>query len=468
MSRELRIALVYPRLRDQCFSFLVPLGMISLATVARRAGWNVRLFDSTFDRSFSKLKNELRLFKPDVVGFSVTSDLYPSARHLTKFAKALGATTIMGGPHPTIESTSVLRDCTSLDIIIRGEGEITFLELLSALDSSAPLEGIKGLSFRSDNTIIENDPREFLEDLDSIPLPDRDLFPTYPRYSASGYTGLVLTRGCPYNCRFCQPALKKVAGHFRTRSARLVADEVEHLYRKYKNRVFHIDDDLFVLKRDWLREIIRELDSRRLLGKLKFIVLSRVDLFDDELASILKELGVWYVLFGVESGSQDVLDGFKKKITTEKTRQAFARAKRFGFHTHAFVILGSPFETPESLKETEKLIGEIKPTSLFLSLFVPQPGTDLRNELQQSHALLPLDYRQVNYYSWSGDRLSYRSNGLTFDEIIKARDRILSTRRGGFIFRNLFITLETLVASRAPRQPIMLLEFYKRKKHFNG
>jgi len=464
----MKTALVYPRLRHQCFSFLPPLGLISLATVAKRAGFQVRLFDSSFDRGFSKLENELRRYEPDVVGFSVTSDLYPNARRLVAFAKSLGAVTLMGGPHPTIEPRQVLEECPALDIVVRGEAEVTIVELLRALGSRSSLAGLEGIAYKSGSEIIENAPRGWIEDLDTIPLPDRDLLPTYRRYSASGYTGLVLTRGCPFDCRFCQPALRTVAGRFRSRSPRRVADEIEQLYHRYRNRVFHVDDDLLVLRREWLREVSGELHERGLRGRLKFVVLSRVDVFDEELAEILRELGVWYVLFGVESGSQEVLDSLKKKITLDKTRAAFARAKRYGFRTHAFVILGSPAETRESLRETEELIAELDPTSVFLSLFVPNPGTHLRDELEQAHLVLPLDHRQVNYYSWEGDRLGYRSEHISFGDVVRTRDRILARRRLSFLLRNAWIAVETLVASRAPLQPLMLLDFYRKKKHFNG
>lgn len=464
----MRVALVYPRLFHQTRSFLVPLGLISLATVARDKGYKVRLFDPSFDPDLSRIKRELADYQPQVVGLSLSTDLYPVARELCAFAKDLGATTIMGGPHPTICAEEIWEDCSHLDIIVSGEGESTFLELLGKLEQDQEPEGVPGVAFRSKEEVITNEPSDWIRDVDSLPLPDRSLWPTYARYSASGYTGLVLTRGCPYKCSFCQPSLNKVAGRFRAKSAKTVANEVELLYRTYGNSRFHVDDDLFVLHRRWIAEIADELERRRLLGKVKFILLSRVDIFDEELALLLKRLGAYYVMFGVESGSQELLDSFEKKTTSAKIERAFALAHAHGFLTHAFLILGSPDETQQSLQQTEALVERLNPHSLFISQYAPLPGTKLRQNLEAEGRLNITSYEQMSYFSWYGDDLPIKISGVTYKDVIATRDRIISGRRGRFILPNIK-ELALVTAEKMSLWPLWLhARFFLKKRHFNG
>ncbi len=466
--RALRVALIYPRVHAQVRSFLTPLGLLSLATLARNAGHRVRVFDPSFDRDLGPVRRQLEAFGPDVVGLSVTTDLYPNARELCRFAKGLGATTVMGGPHATVCAAEAWEDCPHLDVIVSGEGERSFPELLDRLARGADLAGLRGASYRSEGGIIENEPSGWIEDLDTLPLPDRSLLPTYERYSASGYTGLVLTRGCPFSCNFCQPALEAVAGRFRLRSARSVVDEIEQLHARYGNRRFHIDDDLFVLQREWIREIADLLEERGLLGRLRFIVLSRVDTFDAELARLLRRLGVYYVMFGVESGSQAVLDSLTKRITPSRIEAAFALARAHGFRTHAFVILGSPEETRESLRRTEELVRRLDPTSLFLSQYVPLPGTRLRKALEEQGRLDITSHEQMSYFAWAGATLPVKNPNLDKAEVVAARDRILASRRGRFVLDNVGELLSVVIETRSIRPVLLHGRFYLKKRHFNG
>ena len=468
MTSPLRVALVYPRLFHQVRSFLAPLGLISIATVIRDAGHDVHLLDPSFDKDLTRVARQLSNLRPQVVGFSLSTDLYPAARDLCRHVKKLGATTVMGGPHPTLCADEIFRDCPELDMIVSGEGEHAFPLLLARLERSETPTDVPGVAYRDGDAIVTNPPSDWIEDIDALPLPDRDLLPTYERYSSSGYTGLVLTRGCPFSCAFCQPALTRVAGRFRSRGARSVVDEIEALYHRHGNRCYHIDDDLFVLHRGWIAEICDEMGRQGLLGKLRFIVLSRVDLFDDELVQLLKRMGVYYVMFGVESGSQAVLDSFDKKITQEKIEKAFGLAHANGLKTHAFVILGSPGETLESLANTEALVERLDPTSLFMSQYAPLPGTALREELQRQGRLNISSHEQMSYFSWAGADLPIRVPGVSRADVIATRDRILARRRFRFLLPNVAELLRLTLEKRSLTPMRRLGRFYLKKRHFNG
>ncbi len=467
-ARPLRVALVYPRLWRQVRSFLPPLGLVSLATVARAAGHEVRIFDPSFDRTPRRIKGQLRRFDPEVVGLSVSSDLYPLAQELCAFARRLGARTVMGGPHATICAEEVLAQTRDLDVVLAGEGENTLPALLAAWASGDDPAGLPGVISRRGEEVTAGPPAEWTQDLDSLPLPDRSLLPTNRIYSGSGYTGLILTRGCPYRCAFCQPALKQVAGGFRKKSAAAVAAEIEALHRAEGNTRFHVDDDLFIMHRGWIREITAELEARGLLGKVRFIVLSRADMFDEELALLLRRLGAYYVMFGVESGCQRLLDGMDKRTTPEHVERAFALAKAHGLMTHAFLILGSPDETPESLRRTEALVRRINPTSLFISQYAPLPGTALRARMEQEGRLNITSYEQLSYFAWRGPDLPIRIPGLDRAQVVAARDRIIRGRRLGFMAPNLRELVRVSLEKRSLAPAGLHARFFLKKRHFAG
>ena len=162
-ARPLRVALVYPRLWRQVRSFLPPLGLVSLATVARAAGHEVRIFDPSFDRTPRRIKGQLRRFDPEVVGLSVSSDLYPLAQELCAFARRLGARTVMGGPHATICAEEVLAQTRDLDVVLAGEGENTLPALLAAWASGDDPAGLPGVISRRGEEVTAGPPAEWTQ-----------------------------------------------------------------------------------------------------------------------------------------------------------------------------------------------------------------------------------------------------------------------------------------------------------------
>ena len=464
----MKVAVVYPRLRHQTKSFLPPLGPTLVATMARDAGFRVRMFDSSFDEDLTPLKRDLKAFTPGVVASSVTSDLYPAAQEVSRLARSLGAVSVMGGPHASLERGRLLEQTPSLDVVVAGEAEDSFVELLQCLRQDRPPEGVRGVIMRRGDQVLENPSAPWHQDLDAFPFPDRELLPTYHRYSDSGFTELILSRSCPYACKYCQPTLSRVAGHYRKRGPIKVVDEIELLYRRYGNDSFLIDDDLFVFDKRWLRAIVEELERRELAGKLRFVALGRPDTFDEEAASLLSRMGLYYLLFGVESGSQRMLDALGKKVTLEQIRRAFRLAKRHSFRTHAFVILGAPGETPETLRQTEELIRQLQPSSVFISLFAPTLGTYFYEELLEQGLLNLRSSEHSSYYSWMDQELTFSSSTVTYAQVEATRDRILRSRRLRFLVSNAVDALGTLLRERSPRRMLMRASFYRRQKKFHG
>jgi anaerobic magnesium-protoporphyrin IX monomethyl ester cyclase len=460
--------MVYPRLRHQRTSFLPPLGVTLLATMARDAGHSVRMFDASFDEDLERIERELVSFAPQVVASSVSSDLLPAAQRISRFARSLGALSVMGGPHVTLLGAAAFEETPSLSVAVAGEAEHSFLALLERHGEGRSLEGVPGLLYRSGDRIVENAPAPWHEDLDLFPFPDRDLLPTYARYSDAGFTELILSRSCPFTCRYCQPTLRKVAGPYRKRGPVHVVDEIELLWKRYGNDSFLIDDDLFIFDKGWLAGIVQELEGRGLAGRLRFVALGRPDTFDEEMAGLLKRMGVYYILFGMESGSQAILDALDKRLTLAQIREAFRIAKAHGFKTHGFVILGSPAETPQTLRETEAFIEELAPASVFISLFTPTLGTYAYQELEAAGRTNLRKAEQMRYFSWADDELTFRGASVSYAQVVATRDRILRRRRVRFLANNALESLQGLLRERSLRRALSRAGTYRTQMKYHG
>ena len=213
----------------------------------------------------------------------------------------------VGGTHPTLDPEGTLAG-EEFDYAIRGEGELTFLELADNPEE----EKIKGLSFKKDNQIIHNESRPFIEDLNTLPYPCRDSFLNDTRYLDFGH--LITGRGCPFACAYC--ASQQLWGRtVRFRSVSNVISELEYLKTNYNPSVIHFVDDTFTLNKDRAKEICQQIINKRL--GIKWVCDTRVDCLDEELVALIKSAGCIRVKIGAESGSNRILKAMQKGITTE-------------------------------------------------------------------------------------------------------------------------------------------------------
>ena len=467
----MRIALVFPRLWSQVHGMWSSLGLASLGTVLKDAGEEVRIFDSSFDVNLERVKRALKSFQPDLLGIYTLSDFYHSANDLVKFGKVLGARTVLGAAHPTILPEQTLKDIPELDFLIRGEGEKAILELLKALRGEMDYSAVRGLGYRRDGGIVLNSVSEAGLNLDSLPIPERELLENFHKYLRSGAINLHISRGCPFNCSFCQPTLRLMFGRrLRWRSAGLVREEIGILNKRYGVREFFFHDDIFTVNKRWLGELVEGLNQGGLVKGFRYVVNSRVDTFDEEVARLLKEMGVYYVLFGLESGSQEVLDRLEKGTRVEQAYQAFELCKKFGFRTHAYIILAGLGESKDSLLETEKMIKELKPNTVHISICTPLPGTNLEREAREQGLINIDDYVDMDYYlkRTSKRELPLALSGLSYDEVLEVRERILRGRRWMVFWDNLVQMFRGLVWERSLGEVVFRLRFYGKMRHYFG
>jgi radical SAM superfamily enzyme YgiQ (UPF0313 family) len=383
-----------------------PMGLLYIATYAQKElgqQVSIEILDTQVERmGYEAIKEYLEEKKPDVVGISCMTFLVIDALKVAHLAKEVCPEThvVIGGTHPTIYPEE-LASQPKIDSIVVGEGEVTFCELLKALAGGKSLEGIKGVGFRKNGKIVLNPPRDFIQDLDSLPFPDRDLLPYKKYYNLLGkgkeiMTSLLTSRGCPHNCIFCT---KKDGRLCRMRSPENVVAEIEYCVGKGITD-FDIIDDTLSINRKRVMAISDMIIEKGL--KITMDVRARVDQVDQEMLNRIALAGCNRIRFGVESGNAGVLENLKKEITLDQVRAAFKMAKKAGIVTFAYFMLGSPGETQKEISESIKLAKQIDPDYVQFLITTPFPATDLYT-LGLKNGVLNSDYWQEFSANPTGD-----------------------------------------------------------------
>lgn len=467
----MKVALIFPRLKHQVHGMWPPIGLASIATVLKNKGETVKIFDSSFDKNLERVKKELKKFEPELIGIYTLTDFYFSAKELTEYGKNIGAKVVLGAAHPTILPEETLKTIPELDFVIRGEGERAILELIEAIEGKKGFDEVKALGFRKDGELVLNPMPDSYIELDDLPIPDRELFENYSKYLQNRAINLHISRGCPFNCSFCQPTLKLLFGKkLRFRSPELVIEELKLLNQKYRVREFFFHDDIFTVNRNWLALLVEKINKEGVKKGFRYVVNSRVDTFDEEVARLLKEMGCYYVLFGLESGSQEVLDRMGKGTTLQQAYKAFELCKKYSFRTHAYIILGAPGETKETLKATEKMLDELKPNTVHISICTPLPGTKLFQEAKEQGFFNVDNYSDMDYYlkKTSAGKLPLNLPELSYDDVLETRSRILKKRKKLVFLDNLKQLSRELITEPSISKLLFRLSFYRKMQHYFG
>jgi len=373
----------YPRGAHQHQPF-IPLGIGYLAAVLEKNQYEVDVIDcQALKLTHEELRSEISKRQPDIVGITSTTLTYKSALHIAEIAKEVhpNCLTVLGGCHATFWDDKALQECPYLDIVVRKEGEDTLLELVRSLGAGRVFDNVFGTTCRKDAEIIRNPDRPYIENLDSLPFPAHYLLPIkhYRKYGKVVFP-LSTSRGCTFFCNFCS-AVRMFGRRYRMRSPKSVADELEFVHKKYGTDQFTFYDDTFTVDRARVEKLCKEIQNRRL--KIKWDCETRVDLVTRDLLSTMRKAGCIAVWFGVESGSQQVLEAMKKKLSLDQTRKAFKWADEAGMMTIASVILGFPGETSETAWETVKFVGELNPSDVGYYIATPYPGTPMYDYVRQ-------------------------------------------------------------------------------------
>lgn len=363
-----------------------PVGTLFAAAYLRENGFSISLFDSMLASSPMEILTFLDKEQPKIVvvyddGFNYLTKMCLSNMRMAAFdmlgqAKRRNCITIISSSDSTDHFEKYLQN--GADFVIQGEGERTLLELIQALQSGASVSELPGIAFQRQGKTISNQRRPVLRDLDKLPLPAWDLV-HLEAYKALwkrkfGYFSLNIatTRGCTYKCNWCAKPL--FGNRYHARSPKHVVEEWKLLVQKFGAEHIWIADDIFGLKPGWLAEFADLIEAQQI--RVPFKIQSRADLLiQGNTVSDLARAGCQEVWIGAESGSQKILDAMDKGIRVEQIKEARLLLRKFGIRTAFFIQFGYPGEGKEEIEATFRLVRELLPDEIGVSVSYPLPGT---------------------------------------------------------------------------------------------
>ncbi len=360
-----------------------PLGLAWIAAVLEQNGHKVRIIDTpTLKITMKDFIAEVKSWSPDLIGISLQTPTAPKGyRAILKLKEELpDVPIVVGGTHPTYMYEEALNN--GADIVVRGEGEYTTLELVNTIESKGmdfnELKKVDGIAFRDrDGKVVVTKSRPFIQDLDELPWPARHLLPM-DKYTLFNkpirIAHIMASRGCPYGCIYCITSYywgRKI----RFRSAESVVREIEYLVEKYNAKQVVFSDDELVVNRKFMYDMVKGLKERGL--DVTFACGARVDHVDREYLKFLYNSGCIALYFGVESASQATINKIGKKITLDQALKVFQWIKELkGFATGSF-ILGFPWETIDDMRKTIDFAIKLDPAYAQFTVLTPYPGTPL-------------------------------------------------------------------------------------------
>ncbi|KKR33234.1 MAG: protein involved in methylthiolation of isopentenylated A37 derivatives in tRNA [Candidatus Gottesmanbacteria bacterium GW2011_GWC2_39_8] len=326
---------------------------------------------------WKEVREVIKDVKPDFIGIKMYTGTFKSAQNVAEIAKELNPEIkiIAGGTHPTLDPIGTMKTGV-YDYVVRGEGEYTVLELMNGIDAYQ----IKGITFKNrEGENVNNADRGFIENLDSLPFPQRDNY--YSGNDCIDVGSIITSRGCPFQCTYCaSPQIwdKKT----RYRGVDNVLEELEYMTNSKGVSLIRFQDDTFTLNKKRAMEILDGILSKGL--NIKWVCDTRVDKLDKEVLQIMKKSGCIRVKIGVESGSDEILKRVKKGISLEQIRNAVKLIKEIAIPLTAYFMIGFPGETDDDVRKTIQFAEEINADYNSLSVIAPYFGTQVYNDLEQS------------------------------------------------------------------------------------
>jgi anaerobic magnesium-protoporphyrin IX monomethyl ester cyclase len=417
----LRVLLVAPRsggLYNAAGVLMPPLSLAYVASVLRDNGHTCEIVDL----NLRKLPD---LADFDIVGITSMTSTHPSAVRVAAGAKAAGKKVVLGGYHASFMDEEALSTGV-VDYVVRGEGEYVMLDLVNTLEGDGEPASVKGLSYMEGDSVVRTDPAPRVRDLDTIPVPARDLLDIkdYPMWlDGARSTSVITSRGCPFDCSFCV-ASRFCGSMWRARSAEAVVDEVSLVKRRFGFRAISFMDDNFMLNPSRVSEICDFFLKRRI--NVNWTALSRADTIVREEALVEKmyRAGARILFLGIESGDQGVLDDYGKRVNVELFHRAVDILREHGIRTWASFIIGAATETRKMVRKTLDLARRLDPYVAQFSILTPYPGTALFESVK--HKLL-----HKNWSLFDGQHSVFKTDFMSGKEL----ERLLGRAYRGFYLR---------------------------------
>jgi radical SAM superfamily enzyme YgiQ (UPF0313 family) len=402
---KIKVCLVFPRLKY--ISGDPPMGVGYLAAYLKKTlNLDISVIDATFMRSFVIILNKLKEYKPDILGIYVDAVMTKDAISIADWARNNKLYTILGGPQATVLPEAFI---AYADVIVRGEGELILTEVIRSYGTK-DLSHIPGIWWKSGGEIIKNVPNQNFIHLDEMPFPERKLLPMDKYLDYWNYldamdpskrgTTMIVSRGCPFSCSYCQPTIREMFGNkIRFRSPLNVVEEIKTLKEQYNIEGIFFHDDTFTIDYSWLQEFCRILENDKL--SIFWGCNSRVDTVNEDMLKMMYRVGLRKIHFGIESGSQRILDNiYNKKIKIEQVKNVISLTRKIGVYTMGFFMLGAPSETEKDINKTISFAKNLRLEEASFFLTTPLVGTYLYNMILNNNKYqIDPHYEDFNYYS---------------------------------------------------------------------
>jgi radical SAM superfamily enzyme YgiQ (UPF0313 family) len=423
-------------------------GLLCLAAVARQAGAEVAVVESSArSLDLTAALREVLAFNPDVVGVTATTSEIVRAGELAARVKQVrpGILTIIGGCHVTAIPEETMEAFPAFDLAVVGEGEETLKEILrEKAGGTVSPAGIAGTVTREAGGLKRQAPRPLIPNLDALPLPAWDLLDGFPRMFRPSpgrikrwpCASIVLTRGCPNRCLFCDRSV--FGNRCRAYSPAYALNVVRELVQRHGVRELLIEDDTFVISKDRVREFCEHLIAEKM--DLSWSCLGRADRVDPDLLGLMRKAGCWHISFGIESGDPDILKAMHKHLDLDQIRQAVRWSRESGMRTKGFFIVGFSGETAMSIERTKAFACELPLDDISVMQMTPFPGSELYGMAGES-GTFTRDWRQMNVLN-----TVFVPHGFTRAALEQARSDLLKA----FYFRPGVIWRQGLHALRHP------------------
>jgi anaerobic magnesium-protoporphyrin IX monomethyl ester cyclase len=359
---------------------LPPLGLVYIAAVLKKNNIDVEVLDMYAQTtSIKDLENILSRKQPKIVGITCLTPFVSTVFRIAKLVKnTIDAKVVVGGAHATALPKEILSE-NSIDYVVLGEGEYTMLELSKhLLKGENKLENINGIAYNKHGKFYKTKNRNFIQSLDEIPFPSRELLPN-DKYNATHFSGkkitsIITSRGCPYNCIFCDYRFL-MGPKFRRRSPENVVDEIEMCIDEQGVDYINFKDSTFTFDEEWIGKFCETIETRKI--DIKWDCNGRVNLVTEEMLKKMKKAGCVLISYGIESGNQNILDFAHKNIVVKQSIDAVQMTKAVGIEVLSYFILGLPGENFNTIEQTIKLAISLESDYTQFSLATPFPGTPL-------------------------------------------------------------------------------------------
>jgi len=439
-----KVLLINPVIREWAKPNVLPLGLAYIAAVLRDSGHSVEVLDLNALRlEAAEIEDRIQKSDYEVAGIGAIVTVYREVKRLIQQLKFHypGRPVMVGGSVGT-SIPHIIMEKTAADIVCIGEGEVTALEIVSTLAKGRALDAVTGIWFKqTDGEIVKNPPRKPIRSMDTIPLPAWDLFPMdiylvnpvgAPNRNkwVDGDSGeefvrsmnVSATRGCPYKCIYCYHDF--MGQGYRFRSPENIVAEIDALHERYGVAYIHFMDDEFCMRKDFVMDFCR-LFKERFGGKITWGCAGRVNLMTEELIRTMADAGCVVIGYGIESGSQKMLDVMKKQVKVAQAKQAIRWTQKHVDWAACSFMIGTPGETKETILETVEFCKELDLAPEVIFFMTAYPGTELY-KMARASGKIPDEEAYILELGEQWERIRINFTDIPDDELYLIQEEIIA------------------------------------------